>query len=309
MGLKEMSIKFSRPSDFDEVIGHDTVKKQLKSIIKNNITSNFLFIGPSGVGKTTLAKILMKHFGVGNGLVEYNAASLSGVDKIRELTSMLKTKPLFSKKHGVIIDECHTLSKQAWDALLIDLEQLDNVVWIFCTTENVKIPNTIRTRCLEIYLGSLSNSELYRLVYAHNILEKANISKDIIKHIANISEGSARKALMLFYSVKDIKDAEEIKSVLRVNEYNEEDNLYGFIQDILLNNISLKDCLDILLFNDSKYINFELVRNIIIKIMQKNKALRMDGVRLLDILHSKYSYGIVDDSKLLIAALGEYFNE
>jgi len=302
-----MTINFRRPADFDEVIGHDAVKKQLKSIIKNNVTTNFLFIGPSGVGKTTLAKILMKHFGVDKGVIEYNAASLSGVDKVRELTSMLKSKPLFSNKHGVIIDECHTLSKQAWDALLIDLEQLDNVVWVFCTTENVKIPNTIRTRCLEIYLDSLSEKELYRLVYAYNIIEKSNLSKEIIKRIALLANGSARKALMYFYSIKDVDSEEEIRSILRVSEYEDEDNLYGFIKDILSDKIALDDCLDVLLYNDMKSINSELLKNIIVKVMSADKRVRRNGIRLLDALSTSYVYGIVDDVKLFLIALGKYY--
>jgi len=231
-----MTIKFNRP----KVIGHEAVKKQLKNIIKNNIVSNFLFIGPSGVGKTTLAKILMKHFGIDRGIIEYNAASLSGVDKIRELTALLRNKPIVCNKYGVIIDECHTLSKQAWDALLIDLEVLEDVIWVFCTTENVKIPETVRTRCFEVFLDKLSVNDLYKLLFAHKILENSNIDKKYLKHIAKISNGSARKALMYFYSVKDVNSDDEIGEILKVSKYDDEENLYNFLLDVLNKKIDIK---------------------------------------------------------------------
>ncbi len=122
--MEPLHLKY-RPKDFDEVVGQDAVVKSLQQAVKNNAGHTFLFTGLSGVGKTTLARITAATVGcVSSNLIEIDAATHTGVDDMRDVTFSLKYKPIgVGSVKVIIVDECHMLSKSAWNSLLKVLEE------------------------------------------------------------------------------------------------------------------------------------------------------------------------------------------
>ena len=194
-----------RPKSFSDVVEQSLIVDMLSNICKGELTNrNFLFIGPAGCGKTTLGRI------VGNVLnnnvgepIEIDAASHSGVDKMRDIIQQARTYPIGCTYKIFIIDECHSLSSQAWQALLKTLEESPaKSVFIFCTTNPEKIPATILSRVQTFQLSKISlDSICSRLTYVldSEIAEGRNITyeKEAVNYIAKLANGGMRDALTL----------------------------------------------------------------------------------------------------------------
>src|ERR1700679_2452146 len=146
-----------RPQVFDEVIGQDAVVRSLKATVKKKDAQIFLFSGPAGTGKTTLARLVAKAFGVEDKQVEsgeIDGATNNGIESMRNIQDIIQYRPFGnSGMRSITIDECHRLSPNAWDSLLKVLEDPPkHVVWFFCTTNPIKVPATIKTRCAKFEL-------------------------------------------------------------------------------------------------------------------------------------------------------------
>jgi DNA polymerase-3 subunit gamma/tau len=138
-----------RPETWEEVVGQDAVVKSMKVVVTKKSSKCFLLSGPSGCGKTTLARIAARSLGIkgGGALREIDAASKTGVDDMRQVCVDLGYKVLGGGSRGLIVDECHQLSKAAWNSLLkITEEPPPDTYWFFCTTEPSKVPVTIKRR-------------------------------------------------------------------------------------------------------------------------------------------------------------------
>ena len=188
-----------RPKKFSEVVGHDSVVKALRSVLSERSSSCFLFCGPSGCGKTTLARLVAKRFGcVPEHILEIDAATHTGVDSMRMLQEGLRYKP-FGESSGkaIIIDECHQLSKAAWNSLLKVLEEPPaHVVWVLCTTELGKVPQTIRTRCSLFTLTAVDEKCLRNLLSTVIDKEGLSVSKEVVDVVIKEAGGSPRQALV-----------------------------------------------------------------------------------------------------------------
>lgn len=187
-----------RPQKLEEVLGHDTVVKSLKKVVGENRAQTFLFTGSSGCGKTTLSRIVASMVGCGpSEIEEINAASNTGVDDMRVIMDALQYRPLTeSGKKALILDECHMLSKSAWNSLLkITEEPPDWVYWFFCTTEPGKVPATIKTRCVHYDLKPVSNEKLFELLDEVAACEGIDVDAKVLNLCAKEAMGSPRQAL------------------------------------------------------------------------------------------------------------------
>ena len=212
-----------RPNNFGNVVGQDTIVKILVNSIKtNHISHAYLFTGPRGTGKTSIAKIFAHAVNCQNfsddlcekcfnclalkendiDIVEIDAASNNGVDEIRTLRDNVKLMPSFCKYKIYIIDEVHMLSTGAFNALLKTLEEPpSHVIFILATTEPNKIPLTILSRCQRFDFNRVSNSDLVeRMKY---ILKEENkeLSEETLDYIAQCSDGCVRDSINLLDQV------------------------------------------------------------------------------------------------------------
>lgn len=214
-----------RPSNFDEVIGQQVVVKTLKNAILNKkLTHAYLFTGPRGTGKTSIAKIFAKTINCSNlnetnpcnvcesclqilskksiDIIEIDAASNNGVDEIRELRSKASLVPTVGKYKVYIIDEVHMLTQGAFNALLKTLEEPpSHIVFILATTEPHKIPATIISRCQKFDFKKIVKEDIItKLKY---IIEKENVIVDenAYDEIAIQSDGCMRDALSILDQV------------------------------------------------------------------------------------------------------------
>lgn len=184
-----------RPQEFSEVTQQDVVCKILtKQIETNTYKHALLFSGSAGSGKTTCARIFASK--IDGEIIELDCASHNGVAEIKDIVENAKVPSLINEYKVIILDECQTLTPQAWSSLLITLEEnLPNTIFIFCTTDPQKIPNTIISRVQEFIFMPITNENIFnRLKY---VCEKENISIDdnSLKIIAKVSLGNLRQAL------------------------------------------------------------------------------------------------------------------
>lgn len=188
-----------RPTKFADLIGQEAVTKSVQQLLEKNTSHAFLFYGPSGCGKTTLARICAKELGCKkNDVLEVDAATYTGVDSVREITAKLLYRPMNgSTVLAIILDECHSLTKQSWQALLKSIEEPPSwVYWFFCTTESQKVPETIRTRCASFELKTLYSNQLLDIL--NEVAEKENLKlpDGILSICAKQAQGSPRRALV-----------------------------------------------------------------------------------------------------------------
>ena len=210
-----------RSQTFSQLVGQEVVAKTLKQAVEQEkISHAYLFSGPRGTGKTSVAKIFAKAMNCPNqvdgepcnncyicqavtegsleDVIEMDAASNNGVDEIREIRDKSTYSPSLARYKVYIIDEVHMLSTGAFNALLNTLEEpTQNVVFILATTELHKIPATILSRVQRFEFKSIRTQDI--TAHIHHILEKENISSepDAVEIIARRAEGGMRDALSI----------------------------------------------------------------------------------------------------------------
>ena len=194
-----------RPTTFDQIVGQDTVTRALSNAVKmGQVGQQYLFVGPSGVGKTTTARVLAAALGAEPpfDLEEIDCASHRGIDAIREICWLrMWLAPHGGKARVFVLDECHQLSDAAFSALLKPLEEPPrHTVMILVTTDIEKIPVTIRTRCQRFDFQTMAfdvvRAEAQRILVAENI----PFDPDRLRSIAIAARGSMRTALQLLDS-------------------------------------------------------------------------------------------------------------
>lgn len=224
-----------RPKNFEEVAGQKEIVKTIKTSLRNGKTSHaYLFTGPRGVGKTTLARLIAKGvnclengitdepcnrcencLAINNGtfldMVEIDAASNRGIDEIRQLKEKINYQPVKGRKKIYIIDEVHMLTKEAFNALLKTLEEPpEHVIFILATTEADKILPTIISRCQRYDFKTLSLNDMKEQLRFIGKNEGVDISDDVLELIYESSGGSVRDAVSILERIMVTCLGEEI---------------------------------------------------------------------------------------------------
>jgi len=210
-----------RPKTLEKVIGQNSAVLSLQKMEKTGgIPHTILFSGPSGCGKTTLARIVSRMVGCSDmDLQEKNCADFKGIDTVREIRNVMSSAPLSGKSRVWIIDEAHKLTNDAQNAFLKILEDTPKHVYFFlCTTEPQKLITTIRTRCTEISVKPLSDTDLEKIIRRVCKLEKAEISDRILEKLIEVSGGSARKALVFLNQIIGLPEEEQEKLLFSSTE-------------------------------------------------------------------------------------------
>ena len=262
-----------RPINFDEVVGQKVIVKTLKNAIKyDRLSHAYLFCGPRGTGKTSIAKILAKTINCTNlqdylpcnecenclqynnkqsvDIIEIDAASNNGVDEIRELRDKVGLVPSFGKYKIYIIDEVHMLTTSAFNALLKTLEEPPkHVIFILATTEPFQIPITILSRCQRFDFKKISVDDIVSRLRAIADAENIKIKDEILKEIAILSDGGMRDSINLLDQVNAYVGGEKEVTYEDVHDVNgtlKPEELYDFISKIKNNDLK-----DALLLSDS----------------------------------------------------------
>lgn len=227
-----------RSQTFSQLVGQEVVAKTLKQAVEQEkISHAYLFSGPRGTGKTSVAKIFAKAMNCPNqvdgepcnncyicqavtegsleDVIEMDAASNNGVDEIREIRDKSTYAPSLARYKVYIIDEVHMLSTGAFNALLKTLEEpTQNVVFILATTELHKIPATILSRVQRFEFKSIKTQDIKEHIY--HILEKENISSEpeAVEIIARRAEGGMRDALSILDQALSLTQGNELTAAI-----------------------------------------------------------------------------------------------
>lgn len=291
-----------RPKTFDDVYGQQIVVQTLKNVIKNNkLTHSYLFVGPRGTGKTSIAKIFAKTINclhpedglscekcdicVSNNsnenvdIIEMDAASNNGVDEIREIRNHITLLPTVSKYKIYIIDEVHMLTTGAFNALLKTLEEPpEHIIFILATTEPHKIPLTIMSRCQSFEFKPIPVATIKERLKYICAQENINIDDKSLNLIAEESNGGLRDAVSMLDQLNAYADGNiKYEDVLLLNGRINDNEIEKFMTEMVnddLNSVFTKIeswqeegknfiyiCEDFIRFLRNELIKFKLENN------------------------------------------------
>ncbi len=293
-----------RPQSFSEVVGQRVIVKTLKNSLKNKkISHAYLFCGPRGTGKTTMARLFAKSLnceeGIGNqclkcsscqkikdgnhpDVVEIDAASNSTVDSVRNLIENISYQPILSRYKVYIIDEVHNMSNSAFNALLKTLEEPPSfVIFILATTEPQKILPTILSRVQRYDFSKVSNEDIFLNLKRVLDMEKIPYEDEALKEISYLADGGVRDSLSLLEQAVSYCD----KKVNLKDIYS----LFGILSKkeklTFISAIEKKDSVKIVSFLKEKY--------------QRGVDLLRFHQDILKILKDIYIYNLTSDENLL----------
>ena len=305
-----------RPKNFDDFIDQDNVKRILVNSIKNNkISHAYLFAGPRGIGKTSMAKIFAKavncmefekHDDVCDecenclecnensvDIIEIDAASNNGVDQIRDLKNKISIVPSVLKYKVYIVDEVHMLTNSAFNALLKTLEEPPGyVIFILATTEFYEVPETIVSRCQCFNFSRISlNSLMKRLRFIADS-EKIKVDNDTLREIAEFSNGGLRDAIGVldklnsftngniksedFKAINNLVSNEDIKKLYTSIIDNDKKEVLSVLEKVNLDGYDFKNLIERLMV----YIRDNLANNI-----NDNKDINNIDIKLVSCLN------------------------
>ncbi|MEK7539847.1 MAG: DNA polymerase III subunit gamma/tau, partial [Patescibacteria group bacterium] len=231
-----------RPQAFADVVGQEPVKESLRNqVMRNKVTHAYLFTGPRGVGKTTLARILARAVNCENptngepdnlcasckrildgaalDVIEIDAASHTGVDNVREhVITAARVPPVGLKRKVFIIDEVHMLSTSAFNALLKTLEEPpEHALFIMATTESHKIPMTIVSRCQRFDFKRILLDQMVDRLSRVAKSEGVEVDRAVLDRVAAKSEGALRDAETLLgqlFALGETKISEDVAELV-----------------------------------------------------------------------------------------------
>ena len=258
-----------RPSTFEEVVGQGHIVQTLKNAVENNrIAHAYLFCGPRGTGKTSIAKIFARTLnctsqnhdrpcgqcqnctdslnGSHPDIIEIDAASNNGVDEVRNLIERVKYAPMEGNYKVYIIDEVHMMTQSAFNALLKTIEEPPaHVIFVFATTEPNKVIPTIVSRCQRFDFTKVAKKDIQHRLEVVCKQEGIQIDPDAISLISNLCDGGMRDALSILdqcvaYCTDEINatDVRQIYGVVTLNDIGKiyhliyKQDVQGFVQEL-----------------------------------------------------------------------------
>lgn len=231
--MTEPLITKYRPQAFEEVVGNEIAIKSLVDALNSPTRpKSYLFSGPTGLGKTTLARIVAEF--VNATATEIDVASNAGVDNVRELVDLSNFTPIIAGGSRMyILDECHVFSKTAWQALLKMLEEPPSHLYIaLCTTEPGKVPDSIKGRCFHTQLKPIKTTEMDDLLMTICELEEWPVPDDVFGGIVQAAEGLPRKGLSLLQQGHGVANKAELATIIEQVE-REDSPVMDFCKYIL----------------------------------------------------------------------------
>ena len=247
-----------RPQDFDEVVGQEAVVRTLRNAIeRDQVRQAYLFAGPRGTGKTSMARILAKSLNCAAGpttapdktcqpcvsiaagtsldVIEMDAASQRGIDDIREIRERVVLQPAEGRYKVYILDEAHQLTDAAWNALLKLIEEPPpHLVFVFCTTDLAKVLPTVRSRCQTFVFQRPRFAELVTLLRRVCDGEQIEARNPALALIARSSHGSFRDAVSTLDQLASATTGEiTAQAVLQLVGAVEEESLFRLCDAIV----------------------------------------------------------------------------
>ena len=305
MAYKALYNKY-RSQTFDELVGQEAVVTTLKNALRTNkISHAYLFSGPRGTGKTSVARLFSKALNCEEGLghqcnncencklisegnhpdvVEIDAASNSGVDEVRNLIDKVKYSPIKGRYKIYIIDEVHMMTNSAFNALLKTLEEPpEYVIFILCTTEPYKLLPTILSRCQRFEFKKIPNATLKNLITRVLANENVKAEDEAVDLIVELANGGARDALSILDQLIaycgeliNVKDIESVFGLTSIEEKIE-----------MLTYVSNKDTLSLLNFYskiNKRNVNIERLNNELLDVLKDTLIYeKIKGTSLLEV--------------------------
>lgn len=251
-----------RPQKISE-LDSEQIRTALTAILGvKDVPHAFLFYGPKGLGKTSAARIVAKIVNcerlvnkrlassliepcnkchqctsITNGtnldVLEIDAASNRGIDEIRDLREKIKLAPVRAHKKIYIIDEVHMLTREAFNALLKTLEEPpSHIMFILCTTEPEKLPETIASRCFTVNFKRADEEEIIRSLSRIIKKESISIDKNVVVKVAKMSDGSFRDGAKILEQMRALAGKKKITSLLLEKEYQSYQQTLDFLESL-----------------------------------------------------------------------------
>ena len=307
-GPYELHLKY-RPKTLDEVVGQKEAVATLKEMLKNNrVPHSILISGPTGTGKTTIARILKSSLNVSDlDYREVNSADFRGIEVVREIRRGMGLHAITENGNRMyVLDEVHAISKDASNAFLKLLEDTpSHVFFVICTTSAEKLLPTLRNRCTQISTKLLTPKDMMFLLNQILEKEKVEIQEEVLDRVIEVAEGSARLAVNLLNRIYKLKDVDsQLEAVLRSDTKTQAFDLVKLL--LWERNVKWVDVANVLksIEDEPETIRRILLKNVGNEILKGNKNSNRAAVLAVAFERPYYDSGMCG----LITSCWEVFN-